>query len=138
MWQVWQEPYHDQYWKLTESWSDESGCRAVCGIGVWYDRMYLGTQHYIRVCSITSNRTLVTEVLYESESRGAGWYDGILVVLEMTWIQLQFYTKLQVRSKNFHESNRIQSGALWRQVGNLGLTTLLEHLADCNFFRTLG
>ncbi len=33
--------------------------------------MYLGTEHYIMVCSITSNRTLSNEVMDESESRGA-------------------------------------------------------------------
>ncbi len=39
---------------------------------MWYDRVYIGTEHYIRVCSITSNRTPANEVLDESESRGAG------------------------------------------------------------------
>ncbi len=29
--------------------------------------MYIGTEHYIRVCSITSNRTPANEVLDESE-----------------------------------------------------------------------
>jgi hypothetical protein len=59
----------------TESLSDESSCRAVCGkleeCGTT-ECIYIGTEHYNRVSSITSNRTPANEVLDESESRGVG------------------------------------------------------------------
>ncbi len=39
---------------------------------MWYDRVYLGTEHYIKVCAIISNRTPANQVLDGSESRGVG------------------------------------------------------------------
>ncbi len=56
-------------------------------------------------------------------------------------IDMNSATVLYQTSHTVQEFSRVQqnsSGALLRQVGNLVLTTLLGHLAECNFLRTLG